>query len=319
MAPREIPDELLKLRATFGGRCHFGPAGIHFFDRSSGLNVLFDEVRVAKPDWSIAPRYMSIALTNACELACAYCYASKEPAKQNLARLLNWTHELSNHGCLGVGFGGGEPTLYPRFVSLCRAVRSQTQLAVSFTTHGHRFTQQLSEELKGSVDFIRLSMDGIGSTYERLRGRPFEAFREKLAHVRDCAPFGINFVVNRDTIGDLQTAADFAVSEGASELLLLPETDMSGEVRENQRPLETLKEWVENNYRKYRLATSAHSAGSFSAPLASPLEPNDTHSFMHIDALGTLKKSAFEPEGVLLGDDSSLIESIIEVRTSGMR
>jgi hypothetical protein len=46
-----------------------GPDGVHLFDRNSGLNVLFDEALVPKHRWSRAPRQVSIALTNACDLA----------------------------------------------------------------------------------------------------------------------------------------------------------------------------------------------------------------------------------------------------------
>lgn len=45
-------------------------AGVHLFDRVSGLNVLLDEVDVPQEQVSPAPRYLSVALTNACELRC---------------------------------------------------------------------------------------------------------------------------------------------------------------------------------------------------------------------------------------------------------
>src|SRR5688572_26068527 len=89
-----------------------GPDGIQMFDRVTGLNVLLDEVSVPSASWAQAPRYISMALTNACDLACPYCYAPKDPAILDFERVVTWLHELDEHGCLGVGFGGGEPTLY---------------------------------------------------------------------------------------------------------------------------------------------------------------------------------------------------------------
>ena len=91
------------------------------------------------------------------------------------------------------------------------------------TTHGHRYNAALVDQLAGHVDFIRLSMDGIGPTYERLRGRPFAQFKEKMALVCATARFGINYVVNDDTLGDLPQAADFVFASGAEELFLLPQ------------------------------------------------------------------------------------------------
>ncbi len=58
-------------------------AGLHLFDRTSGLNLLLDEVSHPTSQWAKAPRYVSIALTNACDLSCAYCYAPKRPAALN--------------------------------------------------------------------------------------------------------------------------------------------------------------------------------------------------------------------------------------------
>ena len=89
-----------------------GPAGIHVFDRATGTNVLIDEARVPPAMWSKAPRTVSVALTNACDLRCPYCYAPKDGGNLDIGLLAGWLVELDRHGCLGVGFGGGEPTLY---------------------------------------------------------------------------------------------------------------------------------------------------------------------------------------------------------------
>jgi MoaA/NifB/PqqE/SkfB family radical SAM enzyme len=231
-----------------------GPTGTHLFDRRTGLNILLDEQIPEQSRWSNAPRYMSIALTNACELECAYCYASKLAAKLPWESVLAWVQELDGDGAFGIGFGGGEPTLYPRFAELCRATTDSTSLAVSFTTHGHRFDNQLVSRLGGSVHFIRLSMDGVGPTYERLRGRPFDVFQQKLHLVRETSHFGVNFLVNSDTVDDLEKAADFAFENGAFEFLLLPELSPAGDARLEMAVLDQARAWVLENYSTLRLS-----------------------------------------------------------------
>jgi hypothetical protein len=77
--------------------------GLQLFHRESGLNVLFDEVPIPPSEWAVAPRYVSIALTNACDLRCPYCYASKRAARLPTAALRQWLLELAAHECLGVG------------------------------------------------------------------------------------------------------------------------------------------------------------------------------------------------------------------------
>lgn len=46
-----------------------------------------------------------------------------------------------------------------------------------------------------------MSVDGIGSTYESLRGKPFHILRSRIDLLRTLAPVGINFVVNAATVG----------------------------------------------------------------------------------------------------------------------
>lgn len=143
-------------------KIRFGPCGVHFFNRASGLNILLDEVIVSNRCWAIAPRHVSIALTNACDLKCAFCFAPKHVACLAFERLIAWLAELDESGTIGVGFGGGEPTLHPRFVELCAHTARHTRLAVTFTTHAHRLTERLLTGLTGNVHFIRVSMDGVG-------------------------------------------------------------------------------------------------------------------------------------------------------------
>jgi MoaA/NifB/PqqE/SkfB family radical SAM enzyme len=94
--------------------------------------------------------------------------------------LIGWLHDLDTNGCLGVGFGGGEPTLYEHFVELCQRVAGETGMAVTFTTHAHRIDDELVAQLKGAVHFVRVSVDGVGATYEAMRGRSFEALRLRM-------------------------------------------------------------------------------------------------------------------------------------------
>jgi MoaA/NifB/PqqE/SkfB family radical SAM enzyme len=189
-------------------KIRFDANGAHLFDRRSGMNALLDNLALPPSVWQPMPRFVSIALTNACDLACLFCYAPKHRANLSLERVVSWAHELDRGGCLGIGFGGGEPTLYPRFSTLCKRITEETELAVSFTTHGHHLTKELAAELSGNVHFMRVSMDGVRDTYTSIRGRPFAELLEKLDVAKTIAPFGINYVVNSDTVACLDEAAE---------------------------------------------------------------------------------------------------------------
>lgn len=132
-----------------GFKLRAGPSGLHLFDRKTGWNVLVDEMRIPPTQWARAPRQTSIALTNACDLDCPYCYAPKTFGLLDADQVAAWLRELDDNGCFGVGFGGGEPTLHCNFIEICRQAAEQTNLAVTFTTHAHRITHRYVDQLKG--------------------------------------------------------------------------------------------------------------------------------------------------------------------------
>ena len=278
-------------------KVRYDHSGVHLFDRRTGLNILLDEVPVPVHCRNDAPRFVSMALTNACDLRCTFCYAPKHGARLTSREVVAWARELDVGGCLGIGFGGGEPTLHPDFASLCRRVSQETQLAVSFTTHGHHLTEALVGQLFDAVHFVRVSMDGIGDTYARVRGRPFSALLEKIKLVRTIAPFGINYVVNRETIVDLDEAAKLAFGLGALEMLLLPERSVAGSHGIDDRAWDTLKAWIRRNS-MYRLAIS-DGVSLAALPVADPYDDvNGLVSYAHVDASRRLRASSFSTLGV---------------------
>jgi pyruvate-formate lyase-activating enzyme len=267
--------------------------GVHIFDRRSGLNVLLDEVTPAPGTWAHAPRYVSIALTNACELRCPFCYAPKSPARLDPDRVVAWIEELDGAGCLGVGFGGGEPTAHPQFAEICARAAASTTLAITLTTHGHRFTEALALVLRGNVHFIRVSIDAVGDRYERIRGRSFDAICERVAVIATVCPFGINMVVNDDTIGELDAVAAFAANVKATELLLIPQQATASAPPLSRGGTALLAGWIRNHRGPVRLAIS-RAATPHGIPLAEPFAPEDAlAAHAHVDAAGLLLSDAY--------------------------
>jgi len=282
-----------------------GPCGFHLFDRRTGINVLLEDVTVQPEYWSSAPRFVSIALTNRCDLACSYCYAPKNSAFLDSRVLLPWLRDLDLNGCLGVGFGGGEPTLHPDFTHICEFVRQQTRMAVTFTTHSHRIDSRLAGALKGNVHFIRVSVDGIGMTYEAMRGRRFDSLRAHLEITRSIAPIGINFVVNATTFTDLDDAILLAMEFGAKEFLLLPQQPVQGRRGIDSQTLTSVRSWVLNYSGEVPLTISE--IGSDHMPVC-PLLMKEigSHAFVHISADGVAKLSSYSADGIAIGESGIL-------------
>lgn len=278
-----------------------GPDGVHLFDRSSGLNVLFDEAHVPEHRWSRAPRQVSIALTNACDLTCEYCYAPKYPAVLGIDRVLRWARELDSEGCLGIGLGGGEPTLYRHLPRLCQTIAGATSLAVTLTTHGHRWTPGLVEQLRGIVNFVRISVDGVGLTYEKLRKRPFGDLLQRLELISAAFTVGINCVVNQSTVGQLDATAALAADFGAAELLLLVEQPTSRTPGTTTEIVDCMGEWIRGYQGRVPLAVGEQDTAGLS--IAQPL-PGEVglRSYAHIDATGALRATSYSSHGVAIDD-----------------
>ena len=282
-------------------KSRFGPNGVHLFDRLSGLNVLLEELRPEEAVWSTSPRQISIALTNVCDLHCTYCYAPKHKSSLRTDQVLGWLKELDTEGCLGVGLGGGEPTLHPDFVDICKRASGETRLAVTFMTHGHHMTPQLVERLKGSIHFARISVDGVGRNYEEQRGKQFASLLRGMESIASLSPFGINIVVNERTVTELDAMSELAQKVGASELLLLPQQATTAVASMDGVVGRVLQDWVSNYRGKVRLAVSE--AGASGLPTCDPLpDERGLQAYAHIDASGTLRTSSYSPAGVKIGD-----------------
>ena len=251
-----------------------------------------DEIKPPPDVWSAAPRQVSIALTNACNLKCSHCYEPKRPAMLAFEQLSGWLKELDANGCLGVGFGGGEPTLYPRLAEICFFATKETNLAVTMTTHAHHLSDQMLNELNGNLNFVRVSMDGVGSTYEEIRGKSFKTLIDRIKALSVLLPFGINFVVNSSTIKDLDSAIELASKLGASEFLLLPEVPVRDRIGIGDETIERFRKWV-NKYRG-GIPLSVSQTGADGLSTCDPISSEtDLAAFAHIDALWILEANFF--------------------------
>lgn len=156
-------------------------------------------------------------------------------------------------------------------------------------------------------------MDGVGPTYEALRGRPFEALCRRLETVGALAPFGINFVVNARTLPDLDAATELAAEMGAVEFLLLPEQPVRGSGGINSTATQALQRWVSLYRGAVPLAVSE--AGADGLPTCDPLaSETGLRAYAHIDASSVLKRSSFENDGVTI-DNNGVMQALSVLRS----
>jgi len=285
----------MKIRAT--------PQGYLAIDRRSGLNALIDEVVPEKR--SAAPAMVSFSLTNRCNLHCPHCFVAKGRSDLPFSLLTKWLVELDGNGCLEVGFGGGEPLLHPAFSDICRFVHARTGMACTFTTNGTLLSEKMVESIRGNVDFCRISMDGWEQIHKRSRGVSFASLVSTIANVAGKIRVGVNYLVNDETVGDLERVADLLASLSVEELLLLPEIGARGEILLSKSGISTLRGWVASYDGPLRLRGSERTCAEI---LPSVLPPGDEAllRYVHVDADGIMKPDSFASAGVPIGSGSFL-------------
>ena len=273
--------------------------GIHLFDKESGTNILMDEFVCSHEILSVAPANVSIALTNKCNRSCTHCFAPKSDALLDCTVVCSWIDELNENGCLGVGFGGGEPLLYPHIEAICRHVHDRTSMACTLTTNGDFIDDRAVEWMKQNVDFVRISTNGDAINYTRI-GRL----------TRDLS-IGINYLLNEKTFKDLENAIKYCAEVGVKEFLLLPQikTDCCSGV--GPEFLSMVDNWLMTAHLPLRVTVSAFASDGMKSVVSIPGDVG-VRQYLHISADGLIKTSSVAQSGVEVGKEN-LIQAIKEV------
>lgn len=203
-----------------GWRRRRQPDGVLYFHRATGLNVLLDEVPVAPEEVDRVPRYVQLALLDACNLRCSFCYAPKSPARWGVDEVLGLCRGLDAWGVLEVALAGGEPFAFPGFEELLTALWDTTGLAVHVTTNGLLVPEGFGQRMRGRLGQVRVSVDGTGALYERMRGAPFPALQEGLRRLRGLN-LGLNLLATDETLAALDEYLEFAREAKIPDLLFL--------------------------------------------------------------------------------------------------
>lgn len=285
-------------------------SGHHFFDRSTGIHVLIDEVVPPVEQWSPVPRTLSVALTNACDLKCSFCYAPKHAAKLPFDYLCELLTHFDQEGGLEVVFGGGEPTLYPRFGQLLQWVNGSTKLAAGFTTHGHHLTPEWLATFGPFCSRIRVSIDALEPTYSQIRGRPLRSISALLT-ATDTARMGVNVVCMPGKIDQASDVVQFAKTHGIKEVLLIPLHE-KGASHLSEQDCEQVEQLIEKWSPEVRFRVSGLFASTLTTPL---LEDSDTGEFnyAHLSADRLLKPNSHQVGGIPVQQPSDFLSACREL------
>lgn len=142
-------------------------------------------------------------ITLKCNLACSHCGSRAGQARhQELSteEALDLVHQMADVGIREVTLIGGEAFLRADWLQIAQAI-AQAGMRCTMTTGGFGISLDLAQRMRQSgIATVSVSIDGLATTHDRLRGRPGSwdsAFRT-LGHLKAVGiPFGCNTQLNR--------------------------------------------------------------------------------------------------------------------------
>lgn len=161
-------------------------------------------------------------LTRTCNLRCVHCYTDSDNKKYegelSLEQLLAVCDDLANYQVPAVLLSGGEPLLHPHFWDIAARLKTHGVRTV-LSTNATLITDEVAKRLKNEVGviYVGASLDGIGETNNKFRGKPM-AYERAVEGIRACKRNGIKIslrmTITKHNVDDLEGIARFVEQEG---------------------------------------------------------------------------------------------------------
>ena len=139
------------------------------------------------------PLLVDIELSSICNLSCPMCYTVTEEFKKQVdTKRMDWDLYRRIIDEIGGKVPAirlslrGEATLHTKFIDAIRYAKEKGIKEVSTLTHGGKLTLPYFEKcVKAGIDWITISVDGVGATYESIRGPlKFDDLFEKIKAIK---------------------------------------------------------------------------------------------------------------------------------------
>jgi radical SAM protein with 4Fe4S-binding SPASM domain len=155
-------------------------------------------------------RYLEAQVTWRCNLACAHCYLGKaRPRDMEVADFAALVREFEAMGGLRLLISGGEPLMHPRWDEI-NAVLAGLPVRKVLLSNGLLLDQKRLARL--NCDEVQISLDGLKSGHERLRGPG--SFQKAVKAARRVKKVGLKL-----SIATMAHAANLAEMPGLAELV----------------------------------------------------------------------------------------------------
>lgn len=223
--------------------------GNFFYSKQGGIfqDFYFEENKnYSGPFIFRSPIKVFLDVNEICNLNCRECYLNKKRTKeQNIYQLKGLITDLAKEGIIGIQLLGGEPTIYPHIVELCRFIKSKG-LKVELVSNGFNLPLELLKNLKGHVDSFCISIDGNEKTHNYLR-RNNRSYKNAVESIRKLLKLGFQtevvMSVNKLNYKQIPEVNKIIKGKGALTIkLMVPFSKESTELILDKKNLQEIKE-----------------------------------------------------------------------------
>jgi MoaA/NifB/PqqE/SkfB family radical SAM enzyme/glycosyltransferase involved in cell wall biosynthesis len=159
------------------------------------------------------PLTLLLLINRGCNLRCAFCDLWDRGQNMPLPQVLKLLDEALAIGTRTLVITGGEPFLHPQLFDVVRAAKARG-LSVNITTNGTLVERRWAELTQSGVDSLSMSLDGLETTHDQLRGKvgAFTQTVRALRRVRDEAGIttSVYFTVTNQNVHELVPVFELA-------------------------------------------------------------------------------------------------------------
>jgi len=169
------------------------------------------------------PVHVVWEITLACDLKCMHCGSRagrKRPSELTTAECLEVVEHLAALGTREISLIGGEAYLRRDWTEIVRAIRARN-IYCAIQTGGRNLTpKRLAEAVEAGLQGVGVSLDGLQTLHDKVRGVP-GSFSRAVDTLKRVKAAGLNFSVNTqigaETISDLPQLFEVLVELGVKQ------------------------------------------------------------------------------------------------------
>ncbi|MEZ5360063.1 MAG: radical SAM protein [Candidatus Zixiibacteriota bacterium] len=200
----------------------------------------------------------TLCVTQACNLACDYCYIVKQPksmSAETARKAVDFIYDHSSpNEVTRIGFFGGEPLLqFDRIKQLTEFIETHPDFAsnsieLSIATNGTIINQEIIDFAKTHDISVGISCDGPPIVHDLhrvdLKGMPSSiVIAENIdTCAQELSAFIVNAVHRPDTIEALPEAVDYFVEKGVKNIYLNPDYSATWDIADLRNVVKAYKE-----------------------------------------------------------------------------